>query len=446
MHTGTRGRGFAACCAWVTYRHVGSAWIAHRRRRHVLDVKNERSSSAVEYGTIPPIGSIDVVLIGIDSLQGLQAARILKNHGLRVVAIAADARHPYCTTSRVEKVVHVPSVGPELLDVLLGDGSDPSGDDDRPVLLACQDKSVRFLSKYRDRLSVRYRFSLPPASSIRTLMDKASFLEFASGSGIRVPDYAIVRNEADLERAAAELGFPCIYKPSIRGEAWDAHSTLKVLTAQTPDELRDIHRRCSGWADAFIAQTLIPGGDDCLYSFNGYFDAHGTALTTFVARKLRQWPPGAGSSCLGEEVRDDDLLGMALELFASLPYQGLAYLETKRHPDTGQHYAIEANVGRPTGRSAIAEAGGVELLHTMYCDVVGLPLPNRREQTYGTIKWIDVRHDLQSAFRMWRAGDLSMSEWARSYRGPKQYAIASWRDPAPFVHDLIGSVRKTLSG
>lgn len=72
----------------------------------------------------------------------------------------------------------------------------------------------------------------------------------------------------------------------------------------------------------------------------------------------------------------------------------------KRDPETGRQYAIEANVGRPTGRSAIAEAGGVELLHTMYCDVAGLPLPNGRTQTYKGTKWIDVRHDLQSAFTL----------------------------------------------
>jgi len=62
----------------------------------------------------------------------------------------------------------------------------------------------------------------------------------------------------------------------------------------------------------------------------------------------------------------------------------------------GNRYMIEANLGRPAGRSAIAEAGGVELLFTMYCDVVGLPLPENRVQRYQGAKWIDLRHDLQS--------------------------------------------------
>ena len=72
----------------------------------------------------------------------------------------------------------------------------------------------------------------------------------------------------------------------------------------------------------------------------------------------------------------------------------------------------------------------------MYCDIVGQPLPRRRTQTYRGTKWIDVRHDLQSAFTLWRRGDLSPTDWVRSYRGPKTFAVASWRDPLPFLADL----------
>ena len=196
----------------------------------------------------------------------------------------------------------------------------------------------------------------------------------------------------------------------------------------SPAELVDLYDRCRHWADVLVAQTWIPGDDSALYSFNGYFDADGRPLATFIARKLRQWPPGSGSSCLGEEDRNDSVLDAALKLFGSVPYRGLAYLEMKRDPETGRQYAIEANVGRPTGRSAIAEAGGVELLHTMYCDLTGLPLPTGRTQSYKGTKWIDLRHDLQSAFVMWRRGELTLTEWVRSYRGPKTFAIASCRD------------------
>ena len=72
----------------------------------------------------------------------------------------------------------------------------------------------------------------------------------------------------------------------------------------------------------------------------------------------------------------------ARELFESVDYRGLGYVEIKRDTRSDMYAIIEANIGRPTGHSAIAERGGVELLFTAYADAVGLPLPSAREQRY----------------------------------------------------------------
>jgi predicted ATP-grasp superfamily ATP-dependent carboligase len=116
----------------------------------------------------------------------------------------------------------------------------------------------------------------------------------------------------------------------------------------------------------------------------------------------------------------------------------------KRHERTGRHYLIEPNIGRPTGRSAICEAGGVPLLYTMYCDATGLPLPADREQRYTGVKWIYLRRDLQSAFYYWKRGELSLQEWWQSIRGPKAYAIYARHDMGPFWADIQGSLGKGI--
>ena len=143
-----------------------------------------------------------------------------------------------------------------------------------------------------------------------------------------------------------------------------------------------------------------------------------------------------GQSSLGVECRDDEVLDIALRTFASVPYRGLAYIEVKRDSRTGALVIIEPNIGRPTGRSAIAEAGGVELLDTMYCDALNLPLPAARTQRYGDAKWIHLRRDLMASAVLWRRGNLSLSEWRESMQGPKYYAIWDSRDLRPFFGDL----------
>jgi predicted ATP-grasp superfamily ATP-dependent carboligase len=190
-----------------------------------------------------------------------------------------------------------------------------------------------------------------------------------------------------------------------------------------------------------IAQEWIEGPDANLYSCNCYFDNSSRPLATFVARKLRQWPPQTGQSSLGQECRNDEVLQETVRLFRTVGFCGLGYLEMKLDARSGRYFIVEPNIGRPTGRSAIAEAGGVELLYTMYCDALGWPLPVNRNQHYGNDKWIHIRRDFQSALYYWRKGELSARQWLESWRGRKAYALFSWRDPGPFFGDLFRAAR-----
>jgi predicted ATP-grasp superfamily ATP-dependent carboligase len=118
----------------------------------------------------------------------------------------------------------------------------------------------------------------------------------------------------------------------------------------------------------------------------------------------------------------------------------------KRDDRTGKHYIIEPNIGRPTGRSAIAEFAGVELVYTMYCDLTGTALPENRVQKYQGTKWIYLRRDLQSAFYYWRKGKLSLRAWLKSIWGVKKDAVFSWTDLKPFLADFSGSTLTAFSG
>lgn len=122
-------------------------------------------------------------------------------------------------------------------------------------------------------------------------------------------------------------------------------------------------------------------------------------------------------------------------MFAGVAYRGIGYVEMKRDAQTGRYMIIEANIGRPTGRSATAERAGVEFLLTAYRDALGQPLPEARTQRYRGIKWIYFRRDLQASLAAARAGRLSLRGWWRSLRGPKVEAVGSWRDPVPFLAD-----------
>ena len=117
----------------------------------------------------------------------------------------------------------------------------------------------------------------------------------------------------------------------------------------------------------------------------------------------------------------------------------------KRQERTGRYFITEANIGRPTGRSAMAEAGGVDLLYAAYCDALGWPPPANLRQKYDGVRWIYWRQDLQSAWCQWRRGGLTLSEWWRSLRGPKVDAVFCWTDPVPFLRDLLRAMTLVIA-
>jgi D-aspartate ligase len=389
-----------------------------------------RSSGAIRT-TRPP-----AVVVGLDCITGLQTARLLDERSVPVIGVVADTRH-FCSRTRLPvAIVRAPLRGPALVDALVDLGRRLDGP---AVLMPCTDAAVLAISEGRDRLADGFRFVLPEHDVVARLMDKVGFAEHALASGLPIPATAILRTPADAERAAAEPPFPIVLKPGLKGLRWTAATKAKAIPVQTPAELPAAYQACRAWTDVLIAQTWIPGPEDGLVSVNTYHDRTGTQRISFVARKLRQWPLDTGTSCLGEEVREPRAAALASAVFGSVAYRGLGYVETKEDPRSGQWLIIEPNIGRPTGRSAIAEKGGVELLLSAYRDALGEPLPEATVQRYRGVKWIYWRHDLQAAAVRARRGELSMGQWLASVRGPKTEAVFARRDPAPFAADVVGT-------
>lgn len=317
------------------------------------------------------------IIVGLDCITGLQSARILAGHKIPVIGIASDPEHYCCQTRVCERLLTADTAGSELIQVLSSLGEQL---DEKAVLFPCTDMSVLLISRQRASLQDWYHIMLPEREVVEKLMDKIGFYKQAVEAQLPIPKTYMLRSRKEAEEAAIKLSFPCILKPPIKSPLWQENTDAKVFKLGNSEELLNFYDRCSAWADVLMVQEWIDGPDDELYSCNCYFSKESEPLVTFIARKLRQWPPRTGTSCLGEEVQNNVVLQESLNLFQGVNYRGLGYVEMKRDRRTGKHYIIEPNIGRPTGRSAIAEAGGVELLYTMYCDAVGLPLPKNRKQ------------------------------------------------------------------
>ncbi len=373
------------------------------------------------------------VLINMDYLTGLQTARILADNGVPVIGLAEDLDH-FCTkTNTCEKVLPSGKMSYELIENLIKLGKEL---DQKAVLYPCQDASVLLVSQNREKLEPYYYISLPANETVELLMDKPRFYDFAQKENLPIANFFILKERKDALEAVDKLIFPCVLKPHMRSPQWEENTKLKAFKVMNVDEFLETYDKICEWSDTLIIQEWIDGDDTSLYSCNSYYNKNSESLADFTAKKLRQWPIVTGNTSLGVDVLDQMVLDVTTDLFKKVDYVGLGYVEIKKDIKTSKYYIIEPNIGRPTGRSALAEACGVDLIYTMYCDCLGLPLPDTRTQKFKNIKWIHLRTDLQSAYNYWKRGKLTFREWLNSMKGKKFYAVISWKDPMPFLIEL----------
>lgn len=373
----------------------------------------------------------------MDYLTGLQTARILADNRVPVIGMAENLDH-FCTkTNTCEKVIQSGKMSEELIENLIKLGKEL---EQKAVLYPCQDSSVLLVSQNRKRLEPYYYISLPANDTVEMLMNKPRFYEFAKEKNLPVAKFFLLKKKTDALEAADNLKFPCVLKPHMRSPKWEENTRLKAFKVLNKDEFLKMYDRICDWSDTLMLQEWIEGDDTSLYSCNCYYNKNSEPLVNFTAKKLRQWPIVTGNTSLGIDVIDDTVLQVTTDLFKKVNYVGLGYVEIKKDVKTEKYYIIEPNIGRPTGRSALAEACGVDLIYTMYCDCLGLPLPDTRVQKLKNIKWIHLRTDMQSAYNYWKNGKLTIREWFKSMRGKKFYAVISLKDPRPFLTELMAGI------
>ena len=64
------------------------------------------------------------IVVGLDSMTGLQTARILSRRGVPVIAIARNPAHPCCRTNVCERIVVADTTSEEFVEALVALGQE----------------------------------------------------------------------------------------------------------------------------------------------------------------------------------------------------------------------------------------------------------------------------------------------------------------------------------
>lgn len=352
--------------------------------------------------------------------------------GVPVLGITSQPGSPIARTNTCKTVECRNVNGQPLIETLVDLGKTF---EEKAVLFPSADPQVLLISENREQLAPYYHFGLPSKDVVKLLLDKTAFAPFAEKSGFLTPSTLLVDRMTDINRSTEGLKYPCILKPFCRTQQWKQDNReKKVLFIEDEDSLLRLLPKAFLWADRLVLQEWIAGADSEIYFCLMYFDADAEPRATFVGRKIRQWPPEAGSTASAEKKFNSTVLEESLRLFKAVGYQGLGSVEYKFDSQDQKFKIMEPTVGRPNLQSYLAVANGINIPYVAYCDLIGRPVTQLDHPALpGPVKWINEWSELRSARFYLQRGDLTLKEWYTSVRGTHSYSLFSVSDPLPFV-------------
>jgi predicted ATP-grasp superfamily ATP-dependent carboligase len=182
-----------------------------------------------------------------------------------------------------------------------------------------------------------------------------------------------------------------------------------------------------------LVQDFIPGGPKNLYSFCPFFK-EGKVITSVMARRTRQHPMDFGHASTFAECVDIPRMRELGEKFLRLiGFYGIAEVEFMADPRDKEFKLIEVNP-RLWGWHTLAIAAGVDLPYLLYRDMIGgeveMQMPSR------SIKWIRLITDIPTVFLELIRGKMTVSDYVKSMKGKKEFAVLSSDDPLPFIAEI----------
>ena len=370
-------------------------------------------------------------------VNGLGVARSLARAGVPVWLLDSDDRRPEMYT-RAAKPLKIDVLhGETLIEELLRLSAERFSAQ-RPVLLLTQEESVKTLSQHRERLTQRYRFSLPAQDVVDALQHKHGFQRLAERFHAPIPPLVHVKSPADLP-ALEGLRYPVVIKPGERHAEYSRQFKKAYRVENFADAIDLVRRILPVMADV-VVQEWTEGPDSSIYFCLQYLDAHGQVTASFTGRKIRSWPPQVGgtASCMPAPEAHEELSELTARFFQDVGAIGMAGMEYKRDARTGEFRMVEPTIGRTDYQAEVATLNGVNLPYVAYCDELGTP-PPASMQTARLLAWRVRSEDIQSA----AAQGQRVKQGFDDVDGVRD-ALWRWSDPLPNLMQNWRRIRRAL--
>lgn len=306
------------------------------------------------------------------------------------------------------------------------------------VLIAGSDEWSVFVAAHAEQLAPHFRFATAPAGLVEGLAAKDGLFELATAHGVPTPRIAVPRDETELARLAATLTFPVMLKPIV---SRPGRQGLELV-----ERAEHLEARYRGMGDPgnILCQEYIPGTDEDVWIFNGYFDRGGRCLAAFTGQKIRQHPAHMGLCAFGVAKQNQEVIDITTDFLGRLGYHGVVDIGYRYDRRDGRYKVLDINPRLGGAFRIFVDRNGLDVARAMYLDLTGRPVPALVPNDGR--KWILEAGELLAYRHYRRDRGLTLRRWARSLRGLQEGATFAWTDPIPFVNAMRILVRDTVRG
>lgn len=314
---------------------------------------------------------------------------------------------------------------------------------EKSILIPTSDELSVFVAEHADDLRQYFLFSDNNPRLVKDLMSKKAMYNIAVKHDIPAPATFFPENLKDVTAFLDKISFPVMLK-GIEGNRLQLRSGLKMLIVHSKEELVEHYQILEDpKSPNLMIQEYIPGGDDQVYIFNGYFNENSECLAAFTGHKIRQFPIHVGCASLGECRWNEEVATMTMNFMKEIGYRGILDIGYRLDPRDGKYKVLDINprVGQAF-RLFVAE-NGMDVVRCLYMDLTGQEIANPIIPKEGR-RWAIEDFDIISSFHYHEEGTLGICDWMTSFKRLEEAAWFSWRDPAPAMVIAKGFLKKSF--
>ncbi|MGH8583903.1 MAG: hypothetical protein ACREWG_14205 [Gammaproteobacteria bacterium] len=368
--------------------------------------------------------------------------RSLGSLGVRVYGVHADQdSHAfpsrYCLGKFVRELVE--ERPQDYLEFVTAIGKQLGG---RALLIPTSDALSEFVAEYAGELSEQFVFPRNSAQLVKDLSSKERMYQLANAHGVPTARTEFPRSLEDVYRYADSITFPLMLK-GIFGDRLFTKTGKKMVIVHSHDELIDKYRLLEDPEQPnLMIQEYIPGDDDQIYIFNGYFNEQSECLAGFTGHKIRQFPIHTGCATLGICKANQEVADITTQFMKALGYRGVLDIGYRWDPRDRKYKVLDINPRVGQAFRLFIDSEDMDVVRAMYKDFAGEAV--RTGPVREGRKWIIEDFDLISCLHYYQEGTLGLLAWLRSFNGVQEGTWFSLRDPMPFLHMLGRLFKKSL--